>query len=295
MRTSPVMRVRPVLWSVAALLAGLAAPVRADEPKKYEVQTVRDLAYYEGKDADPIKHKLDLYLPKDHKDFPVLFFVHGGAWRSGDKNFFGLYAAVGRAFARHGIGTVVTNYRLSPGVQHPAHVEDVARAFAWTQRNVGQYGGRADQLFLCGHSAGGHLVALLASDDRYLKAVGLDRRAIRGVVPISGVYRVPERLFTTVFGSDADAARNASPLTYVRPELPPFLIVYAESDFPTCDTGSEEFCQALRERQCAARSLVIKDRNHASIILRCSADDDPTARAVRDFIHECCSQARDKP
>ena len=59
-----------------------------------------------GPDADKIKHKLDLFLPKDQKDFPVVIFVHGGAWRHGDKNFFGVYSALGKMFARNGIGAV---------------------------------------------------------------------------------------------------------------------------------------------------------------------------------------------
>src|SRR3954447_11650612 len=138
--------------------------------KTFEVEVVADIDYYQGADADPIKHKLDLFLPKGHKDFPVLFFVHGGAWRQGDKNFFGFYSSLGKFYARRGIGTVVTNYRLSPKVTHPEHIKDVARAFAWTSKNISKYGGNPTALFLCGHSAGGHLVSLLATDRNYLKA-----------------------------------------------------------------------------------------------------------------------------
>src|SRR5438477_9094130 len=125
----------------AGMLLGLllALPARADEgktpPKEeklFDVEVVADVDYYKGDDADRVKHKLDLYLPRGQKDFPVLFFVHGGAWRSGDKNFFGAYSSLGRFYARRGVGTVVTNYRLSPRVRHPEHVRDVARAFAWT-------------------------------------------------------------------------------------------------------------------------------------------------------------------
>src|SRR6266850_6787199 len=107
----------------------------------YDVEVVKDVAYYDGPDAHDKKHRLDLYLPKDCADFPVLFFVHGGAWRHGDKNFFGVYAKLGKYWAARGIGSVVTNYRLSPSVQHPEHIKDVARAFAWTVRNISKYHG----------------------------------------------------------------------------------------------------------------------------------------------------------
>src|SRR5206468_9748775 len=135
----------------------LPVPTFADEAKPaaktFEVEVVADIDYYKGNDADKIKHKLDLYLPKGQKDFPVLFFVHGGAWRSGAKNFFGVYSSIGKFYARRGIGTVVTNYRLSPKVTHPEHIKDVARAFAWTSKNISKYGGDPTALFPCGHSA----------------------------------------------------------------------------------------------------------------------------------------------
>ena len=94
-----------------------------------EVVVVNDIAYYEGPDADAKKHKLDVYTPKGLKDFPVVFFIHGGTWSSGDRK---MYGNMGQMFARQGIGVVVISYRLSPAVTHPAHIEDVARAFAWT-------------------------------------------------------------------------------------------------------------------------------------------------------------------
>src|SRR5262249_37999874 len=160
---------------------------------------VKDLAYYDGPGADKIKHRLDLFLPRGRKDFPVLFFVHGGAWLRGDKGFLGIYSALGTFFARHGVGVAVTNYRLSPAVKHPEHVKDVARAFAWTVRNIARYGGRPDQVFVCGHSAGAHLVALLVTDESYLKQEGLTAQAVRGAIPLSGIYRLPEKLLPAVF------------------------------------------------------------------------------------------------
>src|SRR5262249_51032891 len=136
------------------LVGGLPTIVMGAETKepgkpadRYEVETVLDVPYYEGPDADKIKHRLDLYLPRGRKDFPVLFFVHGGAWSYGDKNSpFGLYKNFARYWASQGVGTVVTNYRLSPGVMHPEHMKDVARAFAWTHKNIQRYHGRADQV-----------------------------------------------------------------------------------------------------------------------------------------------------
>src|SRR5262245_4525443 len=101
-------------WFLSAGVLALASmflpqTARADDlPKTFEVKADKNIAYYEGDDADEVKHKLDLFLPQGLKSFPVLFFVHGGAWVHGDKNFFGLYSRLAERFARHGIGVVVT-------------------------------------------------------------------------------------------------------------------------------------------------------------------------------------------
>jgi acetyl esterase/lipase len=277
--------------SVLPLPLGLAAGLLlvpsagADDPKPSgnlpEVEAVKDVAYYDGPDADPVKHKLDLYLPKGRQDFPVLFFVHGGAWKSGDKK---IYAPLGEVFARQGLGMVIVNYRLSPGVKHPAQVQDVAKAFAWTHAHIGRYGGRADEVFACGHSAGGHLVSLLTTDDSYLKAERLGLGDVKAVIPISGVYLIVPPLFSATFGKDVAGYRDASPLEHVKANHPPFLILYGDRDFPTCDVFSERMCEALTEAKCEASTLKIKDRDHISIIKRMLTDGDPTLHAVVEFV-----------
>jgi acetyl esterase/lipase len=157
----------------------------------YEVERIRDVPYYDGPQADLVRHRLDLFLPKGKTDYPVVVLVHGGAWMLGDNRCCGLYSTVGEYLASRGIGAVLPNYRLSPFVKHPEHIKDLARAFAWTKSHIAEHGGRADQLFLVGHSAGGHLVALLATDEKYLKAEGCRDTDIQGVIGISGVYRIP--------------------------------------------------------------------------------------------------------
>ena len=259
------------------------APAAADDTR-YEVEGKPDLTYYDGPDADPKKHKLDLYLPKGKKDFPVVMFVHGGAWVFGDRKFFGVYEGVGKMFARHGVGAAVISYRLSPGVKHPEHVKDVARAFAWVHKNIGDYGGRADQLFVCGHSAGGHLVALLATDESYLQAEGLSLKDVKGAMPMSGVYAIPDGFFNEAFGTDPAVRKKAGAINNVREGCPPFLIVCADKDFPFCELGSENFCKALKAKKVPAETLKIKDRDHLSLVGDTTKDDDPCAKALLDFI-----------
>jgi acetyl esterase/lipase len=284
-------------WACWGLLATLmASPLAwAEEPAQkiepaFEVRKVLDVPYFDGPGADPVKHKLDLYLPKDQRDFPVILFVHGGAWRHGDKSgFLGFYGLLASSWARHGLGVVVPNYRLSPSVNHPEHIKDVARAFAWTHANIGKYGGRADEIFVSGHSAGGHLISLLATDESYLKAQGLSLKAIRGAIPLCGVFRIDAavRMYDSMFGGDPIVRGQASPICHACSEAPPFLIIYADQDLPMCNKKfAEEFCTALKGHKASVKSLEVPGRNHATLLIKAASDTDPVNKAVRDFVAE---------
>jgi acetyl esterase/lipase len=289
--------------AVRAEPAGAAKPAEAG--KKYEVRELRDVAYVEGKGADRVRHKLDLFLPEGKKDYPVIVFVHGGCWTIGDKSCAGLYSAVGRFLASRGVGAVLPNYRLSPWVKHPEHIKDVARAFAWTHKHIGEYGGDPDKLFIGGHSAGGHLAALLATDEQYLKAEGLSLKDVRGVVAVSGVYRIPDKVefqwasgdgglavkialmtnpFDLVFGKDPKVREAASPVCHVRPGLPPFLVVYAEHELPMLPEMAEDFAKTLKDKKCDVELMKVEGRNHNDIIFRANNLDDPVAKAMLDFV-----------
>jgi acetyl esterase/lipase len=276
-------------FALGSTLFAAAPPSQAkgDAANKKTVKTIKDVYYYTGDDQDKIKHRLDLYLPTKVKDFPVVLFVHGGAWLHGDKTFMGFYPILGRTLAKHGIGCVVTNYRLSPKIKHPEHVKDVARAFAWVYKNIGRYGGKADQVFLCGHSAGGHLVSLLATDETYLKAVGLTTKAIRGVLPISGVYILPDGFLRIVFGNKPNVYKDASPIEHVKKGLPPFLIFYADKDLRGCDKSpSEKFCKTLKDKGNDASTVEVKDSNHYKIIMSAAFPDHTVSKAIIGFVQK---------
>ncbi len=272
-------------------------PISLEEKKptlggNFEVEATKDIAYYTGEDADPAKHKLDIYVPKGQKNFPVLFFIHGGTWSSGDRK---LYAPLGDLFARNGVGTVVISYRLSPAVQHPAHAEDVARAFAWTVRNIGAYGGNPREIFVGGHSSGGHLAALLATNERFLKAEKVSRADIKGVIPLSGIYQLKVGTLPKIFGKDEETFRDASPLAFVVEKLPPFLIGYADNDMKDFDRMAEEFCKAIQAKKGEATTLKVADRSHLTIIIRLSLGDaDPCTSAILDFIAQHTGRERVK-
>jgi 6-phosphogluconolactonase (cycloisomerase 2 family)/endonuclease/exonuclease/phosphatase family metal-dependent hydrolase/dienelactone hydrolase len=248
----------------------------------YPVESYLDIPYFDGLGADSRKHKLDLFTPRGATDFPVLFFVHGGAWTTGDRK---LYGRLGRVFARNGIGTVITSYRLSPGVKHPGHIEDVARAFAWTHKHIAKYGGRSDQIFVSGQSAGGHLAALLCTDEKYLNEHGLALKDIRGAIPISGIFTFRPGDLPFIIGRGQEAADSASPTKHVSGDEPPFLILYAASDLPRCEAMSNELRDELTKNGVEADCLQIPHRNHLTIIFQpMLGDRDTTAQTMLRFI-----------
>jgi acetyl esterase/lipase len=311
----------PLVFS-AALLAFSAAPAPTDAIVSQETLDVR---YFDG----PGAQTLDVFAPKGAANRPVVLFIHGGAWMSGDKNFFGLYRSVGRFFARHGAVAVCVNYRLSPRVQHPEHVKDVARAFAWVRAHAADYGGDSDRILLCGHSAGGHIVSLLAADENYLnnpdlKLTAEDRVAIKGVMAVSGVYRIPTpeefavmmgdmvngllqstgnkmiapatlapivlgpsralNPFRLVFGDGRAAAAKASPLSHVRKGLPPFLVLYAGRELPMLDGMAVEFGKALEDAGDAVEVRRIDGCTHNNILFKLNQENDPAAAALLAFL-----------
>ncbi len=202
----------PILLTCVAAASAAAPPT-----VRPAVRETLDVNYYRG----DRQQTLDVFAPvaTGKSPRPVVLFVHGGTWIAGDKNWFGLTRGVGRFLARHGIVAVLINYRLSPKVKHPEHARDVARAFAWTCRNIARYGGDPTRIILAGHSAGGHLACLVATDKTYLadpelKLTDRDRAGLCGVVGISGVYRIlPPDEFRKMSAVIVDhlVARAASP------------------------------------------------------------------------------------
>lgn len=252
---------------------------RAAEPEKYEVAVKTDVAY--GTDKE--RNTLDVYVPKGVKGAPVVFFVHGGAWVFGNKSAF---AGPGKMLAEQGIVAVSTNYRLSPKAKHPDHIQDVAKAFAWAVDHIGEYGGDPKKICISGHSAGGHLTALLATDESYLKAEKKSFGDIRGVAPLSGVFTIDSKakFFHGVFGEAEAVCRAASPIHNIGEKHPPFLVLHADKDMAGLSQQAEAFGTALKKGKVDFEIVQFKDRTHMTILTSAKVSTDPVAIALRDFV-----------
>jgi len=254
------------------------------------VRTYRDLRYYSGQNAHATKHLLDLYLPRQQNGYPLLVFVHGGAWTRGDKGAYaGAYEYLGAAVAGQEVGVAVINYRLSPEVMHPEHARDVARAVAWLYRNSSKYGWSPGRIYLVGHSAGAHLAALVAVEPSYLQALGLTPEIIKGVVAISGVYDLTlggvtaKMLYEPIFGSDPRTLEQASPALQLTRKSPPFLVLYAQNDLPSLNVQAKRFQRALQQAGIQVKTAMIPGRDHVSIISGLAREGDPVRKMVLEF------------
>ena len=271
----------PVYLEEPSLATLLAARLPSSEVPP-NVAVKKDLVYVEGKPEDEAKHKLDLYLPKAKTNAPVFFFIHGGAWRSGDRS---LYPALGNRFAKQGIAVAVMSYRLAPRNPHPAQIEDVADAFAWVARHISGYGCDPNRIYVGGHSAGGHLAALLALDESYLKARQLSAKSIRGVICLSGVYNVNDGTKESkIFGNDEAAKRAASPINHVKASAPPFLVTYCQWDYPTLPLQARVFHRALERAGISSELTYVPGESHISEMLSITHENDATAQAILKFL-----------
>jgi acetyl esterase/lipase len=244
-----------------------------------EVKVVKDVTYVDGS-VDPM-HKLDIYVPEIKPPLPVLFWVHGGGL-TGDDRGTKDNSDIGWRFAREGFVTVVISYRLSPQVTHPAHTEDVAKAFAWTVRNIERYGGDAGKIIVSGHSAGAYLIGLLAYDTRYLQREKLATDRMLAVIPISGFYfldrvaPMPDRP-KSVWGSDPNRWLDASPAQFVRKDAPRTILIYADGDEDWRRQDNEDFKAAIEKTgHGGIESHQIGGRSHMSILRRMPNLDDET-------------------
>src|SRR5215475_4811085 len=143
-----------------------------------EPKIQRDVPYVEPKNE---RQTLDVYAPTTGGDHPIVFWIHGGGWRQGNKS--GVQQKP-QAFVDKGFVFVSTNYRFVPQVTVKDMTGDIAKAIRWAHDHAKDFGGNPNSIFVMGHSAGAHLAALVCTDDRYLQAEGLSLSLIKGCVPV---------------------------------------------------------------------------------------------------------------
>lgn len=211
----------------------------------------------------------DVYpAPGDAGASPILVYVHGGFWAMRTSEEFGFVA---RGPASRGVATVVTNYALCPWVTIDEIVRQTRAAVAWTYRNAPSFGGDPGRIHVAGHSAGGHLVAMLLATD-WEGDYGLPRDVIKGATAISGLYDLAPIPYTFLqpkvqLGWD-QVLRNSPILHLPDPQsgTPPLLVIYGEDETEEFKRQSEEFFAAWKAKGLEGDLLVLANKNHYDVI-----------------------------
>ena len=263
-----------------------------------------DVSYDSSAPEDPLR-TLDVYpLPSSAAAVPVVIWVHGGGWFTGDKA--NNMARKVELFNGEGYLLVSLNYRLSPEpkaspdpdrVRFPTHPEDVARADAWVHENAAAYGGDPERIALLGHSAGAHLVALVGTAPDYLAPYDLAPSDLRcvGSFDTEG-YDIPSAIDTgsaqqnailiNAFGDDPAVWTEASPLTHVAAGVPDFLLV-ARGAAPR-RAAVEAFRSALADVSVPAEVIDGSALDHEGVNDAIGEPDDQIMTpAIRSFLGGC--------
>ena len=174
----------------------------------------------------------DVYAPAHAEHAPIVVFFYGGTWVHGERAW---YRFVGTALASHGVIAVIPDYRKYPQVKLDGFMQDAAEAVAWTHTHAAEIGGSPDDIFVMGHSAGGQIAALLATDPQWLGSHGLKPADLAGFIGLAGCYDfvpVPQDdpIMLGVFGSTPEQQRRGQPVSYVRGAEPPMLLLQGTDD-----------------------------------------------------------------
>ncbi len=206
--------------------------------------------------------KLDMY--SQPQAAPVVVFIYGGSWSSGNKSE---YAFVADAFYREGYTVIIPDYAKYPDATYPTFVEDVAAAVAWTFKN--KIKDANQPLYLAAHSAGAHSAALVSADADYLQAHGLTPSVITAFAGLAGPYNfTPEDpQYVKTFGKDNFTDMKAN--THVSGNEPPTLLLHAKGDELVSVKNALSFKSALQKENIEVKTVILPNTlNHIDMVLQ---------------------------
>ncbi|WP_034296893.1 alpha/beta hydrolase [Herbaspirillum sp. RV1423] len=218
------------------------------------------------------------YFPAEEENAPLLVFVHGGYWRSLDKDGFSHVAA---PYLQAGIAVALLNYRLAPEVDMPGIVADVCAGFAWLYRQAATLGFDPQRMHVAGHSAGGHLAAMLASTDWH--AFNLPADAVKGLCCISGLYDLePIRLcyLNETLRLDEPQVAQFSPLHHLPPTTMPVVLTAGGTESAEFHRQMAAYAERLAHAGFSVQRVRLSDGHHLDVIDKFGDRDGELARAL---------------
>jgi acetyl esterase/lipase len=281
MRGHSARMIRFAMLALLFLLSGCTSTqfLLANGPTEFDrVDRHADLPYGQ----DPRQH-LDIYAPRQAApQRPVVIFWYGGSWVKGNK---AEYRFVGTTLAERGFVAVLPDYRLYPQVTFPAFDEDGARAVAWVEQHIQEFGGDPRHIVLMGHSAGGHTAAFLAFNHAFMEKYGADPGDISGLVGLSGTYvLVPETPTEHATFPPPYTEADWQPIRFVDARSPPTLLLHGTDDKEVFPQEAIQLRDEMLRQHLRVELHLYPHRGHADTV----ASFAPIARwrtsALRDTI-----------
>lgn len=207
---------------------------------------------------------------QDAAPLPVLVFVHGGSWRSGDPVDYGF---VGRAFVPKGFVVILSGYRLGEDGRYPAMIEDTASALHWTHSEIESYGGDPDRIVIAGHSAGAYNAVMTALEEQWLGRRSMATSDIAGVIGLSGPYDfLPLDSDSTIasFGH-VDPVEATQPTSHVRGDAPEMLLIHGGKDTLVYPRNTRVLAAQLEAAGNAATPLIKPEMEHNDPLISLAA------------------------
>jgi acetyl esterase/lipase len=227
----------------------------------------RDLRYGDGD-----RQRLDFY-PCGKPGAPTLFYIHGGYWQMMNKEDYGFLA---EGLLTLGVNVMMMEYTLAPAIRMAGIVAEVKRAVSWTIDHLGELGAARDGIYVAGHSAGGHLTAMVSAEP-----------GVKGAMSISGIFDLePIRLsyLNDKVRMDEAEARLHSPILNLPNEDIPFVLSVGGEELPELRRQSEEYAAARVAKGFEARYLPLPGHDHFSILEELATADGKLTRALIDII-----------
>lgn len=237
--------------------------------------------------------ELNVYSPLRKKDGKrdVIVFIHGGNWVHGKKS---LYSFFGKGMARKGYIGVVIDYRLSPAADYRGMAMDAAAAVKWVKENISAYGGDPEKIFVSGHSAGGHLAALISTDNHYFDSLHISN-PVKGSIMIDAfgldmydyLRQVGDQanpVHLDVFSKDPAAWKKGSPVFHLHSKMPPFIQFYGTSTYTPIINGNQTFHEELKKFQPDAQLIPFPRRHHVTMIFNYINPFNKGYREIRSFV-----------
>ncbi|MBV8170485.1 MAG: alpha/beta hydrolase [Candidatus Eremiobacteraeota bacterium] len=238
---------------------------------------------------------LDAYLPAGTSSEPLILFVHGGRWTSGDK---AQYRELGQTYAACGIAFAALNYHLAPA-HADAQAGDVDKAVKWALDNAAVKGYARTKIFLMGHGAGAELASLAALDPKLMSDGGVPARSIAGVIALDSLVYDPSHSasaaaanpnhfssFIAAFGSDPAQWKQYDCSQFVKGGEPPFLVVHGVDDYLASAAESADFVDALTRAHDKVSYLEPAGSDFSGVLVNMvRSPNDPVLAAVVRFVN----------